>query len=300
MSGVPRRSAPGVLLAAVLAPLALGAQPPTPRDTASRRDSLPTRRPSVPDSAALDTLSADSPRRDGERAAADSAARDSTIARQLREAARSQVATGVAPLVDRLRLTAVGASLGAAWPRRVMPATLLAVQADYGAIVPWFDLVFTVSYWRSQYGEGARRGFASSVGRYLGTDVPVPAIRASVFTFGVDGRWRPAVLTRLRGPASRVRPFLTGGFAVHFPNVEGAPITGTFVEQQLDGIALGLAGGAGTDLVLFPNFQLSMLARYDVFNGAHYASLRAGASYLFEPWRRRREPAAPGVRGGGA
>ena len=279
----PRRHAGiiacGALLLAAL-PLTGSAQERAPRDSTRRP------RPTTPDSGTLDTLSIDSPRRDGRQAAADSAARDSTIARQLRETARTRAVTRLGPLVDRLRLTAVGASGGSAWPRRVSPSSLMAVQADYGSLVPGFDLVFTVSYWQSTYSEGARRGFANALAQFAGAEVPLPAIRSSVFTFGVDGRWRPALLTGIRGPASRIRPFASGGLAVHFPNAEGAPITGTFVEQQLDGVALGLAGGVGTDLVLLPNFQLTMLARYDVFNGAHFASLRAGASYLFEPWRR--------------
>jgi hypothetical protein len=272
---------------------AAAAQQPTPPPTP------PPAPPTRADTGTLDTLRTDSPRRDARQSAADSSARDSTIARQLRESARTGSMSNLGPLADRLRLTAVGASGGVAAPRRVDAAALYSVHADYGELFPWFDVVFSVTYWRSSYTEGARRALARSLGAYVGDSVRTPTVRASVFTFGVDGRWRPAALTALRGPLTRVRPFVTGGMAVHFPNAEGAPITGTFVESSLDGVALGASAGTGLDLALFPNFQLTMLARYDLFNGTPYASLRGGASYLFERWRPGRRPAAAATRRAG-
>lgn len=301
-----------LLLGTVLVAQRGDAQSPrTPRDTVrapgrdtTRRapvDSLPgTRNPAIPTQPPLDTLPIDSPRRDGRQAAADSTARDSLIARQLREARRTGAISRLLPVLDRLTLTGIGASAGGAWPRRVDGTSLVSVHADYGAAHPAFDVLFTVSYWRSNYVLGARQEFARQVAAYAGRPpgdtLPTPSIRASAFSFAVDGRFRPAMLGLDRWRARRLQPFVSGGLALHFPNAEGAPITGTFVEQSLDGLALGVAGGAGLDLVVLPNLQLTMLARYDLFNGTHYASLRAGASYLFERWRPRAARPAAGAR----
>jgi hypothetical protein len=73
---------------------------------------------------------------------------------------------------------------------------------------------------------------------------------------------------------------------VHLLDVQGAPLTGTFVERALDGVALGVAGSAGADLLLRQTLQVTGQLRYDLFNGAHFASARAGVSYVLD--RRRR------------
>ena len=61
---------------------------------------------------------------------------------------------------------------------------------------------------------------------------------------------------------------------MHLLDVQGAPISGTFVERALDGIALGVAGALGVDLVPTPVVQLTGQVRYDLFNGARFASAR--------------------------
>ena len=47
-------------------------------------------------------------------------------------------------------------------------------------------------------------------------------------------------------------------------------------------MAVGVGASTGLDLALLPNVTLTMHARYDLFNGAAFASLRAGASYVFD------------------
>jgi hypothetical protein len=199
----------------------------------------------------------------------------------------------IGALVDRLQLTTIGATAGAAWPRRVESAMLYAVHADYGELVSGVGVVFGVSYWTSRYTAGAQRGLADAVAGVVrdptgDARVDIPRIRASALSFSVDGRWHPPIFSAWRaGPSARFRPFVGAGLAVHFPNTEGAPLTGTFAEQTLDGVALGLAGSTGFELAVLPNFQLTMHARYDLFNGTHFPSLRAGAGYVFEPWGAR-------------
>lgn len=318
---VATMSAMALLLggAALIVPWqAAGAQgQPAPRDSA-RRDTLP--RPTRPDTVTLpsrpgegrvtpglDTLRADSPLRDGRRSAADSAARDSLVARQLREQ-QERLARGgdggrnpagrVGLLVDRLRLSSVGLLGGAAWPTRVEGTRLYGVEADYGEVLRGVRLVFQLSYWSSRYTRAARDGLAAQVGTVVrdptnDARVELPEILASNLSFAIDGRWRPGALAR-RGAGSRVRPYLSGGLGVHLPNAQGAPISGTFVEQSLDGIALGVSGGAGVDVAFLPTFLLTMHARYDLFNGAHFPSLRAGLGYVLDPssWRGQPRPEA--------
>lgn len=290
-----RAAARGVVRAAARAAAAalalgaagtLGAQTPRPpaRDTVVRGTAAADtsgRDPAVRDSAAR----ADSARR---AATSDSTQRDSVIARQLASARRRR--DGLAgPLgLDRLRLSAVGASAGVAMPDQVSATTVYAVHADYGEVARDLRLLFGLMYWTSAYRAGVVDAFARALAAAGGgtpAAVALGRIRASDVALHADLRWRPRTIRGWRTPGA-VRPWVSAGGALHLLDVQGAPISGTFVERSLDGVGLGVAGAVGADLLPTPAVQLTGLVRYDLFNGAHFASARAGVSYVFD--RRRR------------
>ncbi|MGZ8493106.1 MAG: hypothetical protein ACXWZS_12980 [Gemmatirosa sp.] len=258
------------ILVGLSAARAAAAQTPVPRDT-TRADSART---------AADSL---------RRVPSDSTARDSAVARALRaNAPGGTIFDRIG--IDRLRLSTVGASAGVVWPRRVEATRVYAVHADYGEIASGVHLIFQTSYWSSHYSDGAVRGLAAAIGRATGTEAPtLGRIRTSDLALATDVRWLPGESRAARrgaaGDPAAVRPFLGAGFAVHFLDVEGVPINDTFVEQALDGVGLGLAASTGLDVALLPNVTLTMHARYDLFSGAHFASLRAGGSYRFDATR---------------
>ncbi len=256
------------ILGALSAPRGAAAQTPVPRDTIR-----------------ADSVRADSLRR----LPSDSAARDSAVARAMR--ARTAAGSAFDRVgIDRLRLSTVGGAVGLAWPRRAEPTRLYAVHADYGEIARGVHLIFQTSYWSSRYSDAAVRGLAEEIGRALGTDPPaLGRIRTSDLALATDVRWMPgegrAARRGATGDPAALRPFLGAGFALHFLDVEGEPLNDTFVEQALDGVGLGLAASTGLDIALLPNVTLTMQARYDLFSGAHFASLRAGGSYRFDAAR---------------
>jgi hypothetical protein len=241
------------------------------RDTAARRDGAA--RPARADSAARAAVS-------------DSTRRDSVVAGQLRAARRARApVTGRLPF-DRLRLSAVGAGLGMATPDQVRGTTVYAVHADYGEVARDVRAVFGVTYWSSAFRRGAIEAFARAVAAAAANGGTPPAVtlgrvRASDVALHADLRWRPRTIRGWRTPGA-LRPWVAGGGAVHLLDVQGAPLTGTFVERALDGVALGVAGSAGADLVFTPSVRATGQARYDLFNGAHFASVRAGVSYVFD------------------
>lgn len=294
VAGALSGAVPGARLAAQARPA-----PPARGDTTrARADSARVDSARV-DSARVRAARADTSRIDSARVqraradtlrgstAADSSARDSVVAQQLRTRGET-----VSPLtrrfnLDRLRLTSMGLTVGGAWPARVNPTRLYSVHADYGEITPGVRVVFVVSYWQSHYEDAEVRRYERAVREAVrdpaGDDtVRFGRVRSSDIALALDLRLRPGALRRWRGPASRVRPFVSTGFALHFLNAEGRPISGTFIEQALDGVAVGITGGAGLDLSLLPNFQLTMHGRYDMFNGAHFPSLRAGGSWVLD------------------
>ena len=161
-------------------------------------------------------------------------------------------------------------------------ARLYAVHADYGEVARGLHLVFETSYWTSQYDDAAVRELERAVRAATNADsVEFGRIRSSDLTMATDLRWHPRT-PRVGREAAAIRPFVGGGLAIHFSDIEGVPINDTFVEQALDGVAIGLGASAGLDVSLLPNVTLTMHARYDLFSGAHFASLRAGGRYRFE------------------
>ena len=273
----------GVLAAA----RTLGAQPPPGPRPGSRLDSArvgPARADTVRRPASPGTpVRAGSARR---AAVSDSTQRDSLIARQRREARRGGFPGAGGFTLDRLRLNSVGVSAGVALPDQVNAATVYAVQADYGEVSRELRAVFGLTYWTSAFRAKAVDAFARSIAATAANGGPPPnvvlgRVRASDVALHADLRYRPRIIGGWRTPGA-LRPWVSGGAGVHLLDVQGAPISGTFVERALDGLAFGVAGGVGTDLIVTPSVRLTGQARYDLFNGAHFASVRAGGSYVFD------------------
>jgi len=221
----------------------------------------------------------------------DSTARDSIVADQLLAVRRRERPSMFERLrVDRLRLTELGLSAGLAFPDQVRGAPLYAVHADYGEIVPDFRVVVGATYWTSRYTDAAVAGFAEALGRVAGRapgdSVAVGPVRSSDVALNAEARWRPGVLGKRRA-AERVRPWVGLGAGAHFINVQNPALDGTFVARALDGVAFGPTAALGVDLLPLRTVQLTAEARYDLFNGARYGSIRAGGSYVFEPRRAR-------------
>jgi hypothetical protein len=184
--------------------------------------------------------------------------------------------------LDKLQLATLGGSVGRARPNDVVPTQLYSLQADYGEIAPGVRVVFVASYWGSRYTPRAVRIFEDSI-RVLvpagaSDSLRVGTVRVQDLSLGADVRWSAWGT----GP---LRTFAGGGLAAHLVNAEGKAVSGTFVESALDNVAAGVAAFAGVDLAPLPNLTLEMQARYDLFSGVRYASVRAGASYVFDAVR---------------
>ena len=189
--------------------------------------------------------------------------------------------------LDRLQLTALGGSIGAVSPTQTEPTQAYSVHADYGEIVPKWRVVFTGTYWGSQYKDEVIRTFTDSLRRVIidpsGDDtLRVGEIDVSDIAIGVDLRWFPR-----NDPV--LRPYIGGGLMTHVINAEGPAINGTFVERALDYITFGLAATAGVDLTLLRHFSVGMQGRFDMLSGVRFASLRATGTYHFDAVRRRED-----------
>ncbi|HUF25381.1 MAG TPA: hypothetical protein VMM18_00265 [Gemmatimonadaceae bacterium] len=181
--------------------------------------------------------------------------------------------------LDRLQLTEFGASIGPVNPSQTLPTTAYAVHADYGEVTPRWRVVFTATYWGSEFAEDVVSRFVDSLAKSIDDPTGDATIRPSRITISdiaitVDLRWSPL-------PRGRVRPYVGAGGGAHVINAEGPLIDGTFVERALDNITAGVAGLAGLDLTMFNRVVLGMQVRFDLLSGIRFGSLRAGVSYRF-------------------
>lgn len=223
-------------------------------------------------------------------APSDSAVRDSVVSRLLDQDSASTVRPAAFSLLglDRLRLRSLGATVGIVRPGQAVSTRIYSVHADYGEVWHGVRLVFASSYWATRYRDDAVARFAEAVRDVVrdpsrDDSVQIGHVRLSDLSVAADARWQPGVSARPSALARGVRPWVGGGLAAHFINVEGAPVSGTFLERALDSAAIGLTTALGLDLTPIPNFQLTMQGRYDFLSTVRYASVRGGASFIFGP-----------------
>ncbi|MFL5577901.1 MAG: hypothetical protein ACJ79S_18255 [Gemmatimonadaceae bacterium] len=250
-----------------------------------------------------DTTRADSTRADSARAdttRADTAHADTTRGRPRPATAASPVPADSESVfarlgLDRLRLRGVGVVIGAVKPSQMEGTEAFGIEADYGEILPGWRVVFTPTFWVTHLNDATMARYRDQLRSVVidptgDAEVDVGRVRVTDISLGADVRWSP------RGTRSAfLRPYLGGGVSAHVLNAEGRAIHNTFVERALDNIAVGPVLMAGGDAVFFRHVTLGMQARYDLVNAARHGSVRALATYLFDPARR----APRGTNGGG-
>ena len=182
--------------------------------------------------------------------------------------------------LDRLKLTAIGASYGAINPSAMEATQSYSIFADYGEVVEKWRVVFSATYWDSRFDDDVVREFTDKFREAIIDPAADDTLReadiaVSDIAVVADLRFAP-----LR--ARMFRPYIGGGFGFHVLNAEGRYISNTLVEQSLDNIAAGFAGVVGLDAVLFRRVTAGVQVRYDLLSGTRYGSLRVTGSYLFD------------------
>ena len=191
--------------------------------------------------------------------------------------------------LDQLRLSALGASVGAVRPTKMEQTQSYALHADYGEITRNVRVIFSATYWGSRYTDDVVRQFE----RQLQGNIVDPSgddtlrhsrVNVSDIAVGME--------LRLMSPAARLRilrPYLGGAVSAHVLNAEGKLIQNTFMESALDNIFAGVAAVGGLDLALLPRVSVGLQLRYEIMSGLRFGSGRIVASYHFDPLRRRGE-----------
>jgi hypothetical protein len=166
----------------------------------------------------------------------------------------------------------------------ILRAPTYSLVTDYGEISPNYRVVFTATYWGSEFDKRSVRAFADSLKHVVidpsGDDsVRFGGIKVSDISLASD-------LRRTFGGHSWLRPYVGGGIAMHVLNADGPLIDGTFVERAIDNLTFGFAGVAGLDVRFFGHLAVGAQARYDLMSLARFASVRVGGTYYFDRPRR--------------
>lgn len=181
--------------------------------------------------------------------------------------------------LDRLRLTALGATMGPVRPSRAEPAQSYGVYADYGYIARSWHVVFSATYWGSHF----RDEFVETFEERLREQVIDPAgddtldlgrINVSDIALEIDLRYTPR-------PTAVLRAYAGGGLGVHIINAESPFISDTFVESALDNISGGLAAFVGVDTKPAGRISVGVQARVNLLSNLRYWSGRALVTYFF-------------------
>jgi hypothetical protein len=179
--------------------------------------------------------------------------------------------------LDKLQITALGASYGRILPSQVVPTNIIALQADYGNLSRTWRLVFSTTYWESRFEDDVIQVFADSLRKSLANPsdhVVVSPVRLYDVTFSGELRYTPDY-------SGELKPFVGLGLAAHVINAEGDLIKGTFVERSLDDIAAGLFVAGGLSVRLLPHLGIEGTARADLLSGFRSTQVRAGVMYYF-------------------
>ena len=181
--------------------------------------------------------------------------------------------------LDRLRLTALGATMGPVRPSRAEPTQSYGVYADYGYVARSWRVVFAATYWGSEFKDEFVRTFEQRLREHVidpsGDDtLNLGRINVSDIALEVDLRYTPR-------PTALLRPYAGGGLGAHMINAESPFINDTFVESALDNISGGLAAFVGVDTEPAGRLSVGIQARLNLLSNLRYWSGRALVTYFF-------------------
>ena len=181
--------------------------------------------------------------------------------------------------LDKLRLSALGGSVGAMKPSQMHTTQSYSLHSDYGEIVPSIRVVFTATYWESRYTDKAVRRFSDQFRTNLSDpsgDDELRESRIKVSDIAVTADLRYDFWNR-----PTMRGYIGGGGGAHVLNGEGKYISQTFIETSLDNIAAGVLALIGAEIVAGQRVSVGVQGRYDLLSGVSYGSIRFTGSYHF-------------------
>ena len=180
---------------------------------------------------------------------------------------------------ENLSLRGIGVEAGVIFPNRLESAVSLHLRFDLGDLGPGFRLSPTLSYWRSDFKASEVTELEDRLEQLIVQNEPgasptvdLGVLRWSDLILGLDGQyvWRSG---------SDFEAFIGTGVGTHVMNGEGPAIEGTFVEDLLDRVTIGVNGHAGLAFTVAPGLRVGGQLRYEVLDDLSYPEIRIGGVY---------------------
>ena len=180
---------------------------------------------------------------------------------------------------ENLGFRGIGLEAGVAFPSRVETTPTITLRFDLGYLGPGFRLAPSLSYWSADFKDEEVAELENRLTELIVDSDPgatptvdLGSLSWSDLVFGLDGQY---VWTG----DPRFELFLGTGFAAHVMNGDGSAISGTFMEDLLDRVTLGVNAHLGIGLLLSPEFLLTGQIRYEVLDDLSYPEVRFGGLY---------------------
>jgi hypothetical protein len=195
---------------------------------------------------------------------------------------------------ENLQARGMGLFTGFIWPSTVEPTYTIGARMDLGYLGPGLRIMPGFTYWSSDYRRSEVRSLEEKleelIAREQAPGAPVPDvslgnIRWSDLVLNVDGHlvWSVPAL-----PVPGLT-YLGGGVSAHILNGSGESIEGTFVEDLLDRVSVGLNIHGGGEALLTDHLRVFGEGRAELVENLQYLEIRVGVSWIFQG-------AAPGER----
>jgi hypothetical protein len=178
---------------------------------------------------------------------------------------------------EGLRVTALGADVGATVSDRLNTDVSASIRLDAGFIAPRLRPLLSVSYLRSRYTDAEITKLET---RLAGVVIdPTNDFTIDIGTIALTNVSLDLDLQYLVGGLGRVVPYAGVGLGVHLRNADGAAIRGTLVEDALESIVAALNGSAGLEVAVVPDLRLTGEVRGVLASGLKAVSFRGGFMY---------------------
>lgn len=177
---------------------------------------------------------------------------------------------------DQLTFRGVGLGAGYLWSDRIEDTQEYTLRVDLGYLGPGVRIAPSLSYWSSKMDQSEIDQLAAQLSQRTGTTITgsdLGPIDWGDLSLALDGHF-------VWSTPFGFLTFVGTGLGLHSLNGRGPAVDGTFVEDLMDDITVGVNGIAGVELEPADRIRVFGEARYTIMSSLRYGVVRAGAQIM--------------------
>jgi hypothetical protein len=178
---------------------------------------------------------------------------------------------------EGLRVAGLGVDLGATFSNRLERRVSASLRVDGGWIAPNVRPLLSVGFLRADYAADEIAKLESRLSSVVvdptnDFTIDIGTITLTDFALDLDLQYMPLL-------TGAFLPYVGLGLGAHIRDAKGAAIEGTFVEDGLQAVVLGINGTTGFEIAVTPLLRITFEARGVLATGLNDLSLRGGVMY---------------------